>query len=292
MPRIRTIKPEFFAHPEITALSFPARLLLIALLTQADDEGRLLEQRKKIDGNSFGETDDADVCDLLDELEKHDRIVRYEADGKRLIQVLNFDKHQTINRPTKSSYISPSEASLNGHASLPDDSLNTHGDVTEDSLEEGKGREGKGEHHDAARLENDLPLKAVDGQSLSETQAKWWRASGVSIPSRQSRAEAYRAVLGHTDNHLGEGHKSHRFICAEIISDAVCDGAGEEIPDAAKSHLRRLVKTHGPIESFDAMMQGVIWGAGIDPKYGQDALALTKYATAVLEAQKKERESG
>lgn len=96
MPRIRSVKPEFFSHPEVTRLTLPSRLLLVSLLTQADDDGRLYDQPRKISGLAFGEDDDISVPVLLEELEINDRIQRYEREGKRCIQIVNFAKHQVI----------------------------------------------------------------------------------------------------------------------------------------------------------------------------------------------------
>lgn len=96
MPRIRSIKPEFFSHPEVARISIEARLLLISLLTQADDDGRLYDQPRKISGLAFGEDDDVNVPELLEELQAKSRIERYERDDKKCIQILNFDKHQVI----------------------------------------------------------------------------------------------------------------------------------------------------------------------------------------------------
>src|SRR6266540_934224 len=99
--RIRTVKPEFFTHPEVVACSIPARLLFLSLLTQADDEGRLYNLPRKMGGEAFGDADDVDVGELLAELEQRGRILRYVVDGKPCIQVVNFRKHQAI-PPTKS----------------------------------------------------------------------------------------------------------------------------------------------------------------------------------------------
>ncbi len=100
--RIRTIKPEFFTHPSILACSPMARYLLIALLGQADDEGRLYDQPIKIRGEAFGESDQVKVPKLLEELVHRGRIRRYEADGRRCIQIVNFTEHQRVDRPSLS----------------------------------------------------------------------------------------------------------------------------------------------------------------------------------------------
>jgi hypothetical protein len=136
MARIRTIKPDFFTHPSIVVLSVPARLLFVALWTQADDEGRLYDQPAKIRGLSFGDADKVSVDRLLEELAAHGRIVRYDALGRDCIEVVDFDQHQRINRPTPSAIPAP------GLFTKP--SANGQGVLTESSLGEGKGRERKG----------------------------------------------------------------------------------------------------------------------------------------------------
>lgn len=130
--RIRTVKPEFFSHPEISCISIPSRLLLIALWTQADDEGRLYDQPIKIRGQAFAEEDRVNVPKMLTELAEKGRILRYIADGKHCIQVVNFDRHQRINRRTPSVIPPPF---------LSDPSVSLHGGRTEVVHREGKGRE-------------------------------------------------------------------------------------------------------------------------------------------------------
>ncbi len=120
MPRIRTIKPEFFTHPEILALSIPARLLLLSLLGQADDEGRLYDQPLKIAGQAFGEQDKVNVRRLLSELASNGRIERYTAAGRACIQVSNFANHQSVSHPRPSSIPPGSLPEVSGGAPEPD----------------------------------------------------------------------------------------------------------------------------------------------------------------------------
>lgn len=94
MARSRNIKPGFFKNPEVAEVSFPARLLFIALWTLADREGRLEDRPKKIYMEAFP-GDSVDVVELLSELEGVGLIERYEAEGKRCIWIPNFTKHQS-----------------------------------------------------------------------------------------------------------------------------------------------------------------------------------------------------
>lgn len=132
MARIRTVKPEYFTHPEIVTLSIPARLLLLSLLTQADDEGRLFDQPMKIRANAFGENDRVKIGGLLKELADEGRILRYRTESKACIQVLNFNRHQTISKFRPSSLPPP--------PGLRSESGNAPDPLPPGSMQEGKGR--------------------------------------------------------------------------------------------------------------------------------------------------------
>jgi hypothetical protein len=95
MARIRTIKPEFFLHEELTELSPLHRLLFIGLWCLADKKGRLEDRPKRIKVEILP-WDDGDVSAMLDDLQAAGFILRYEAEGLKLIQVLSFEKHQRI----------------------------------------------------------------------------------------------------------------------------------------------------------------------------------------------------
>lgn len=131
MPRIRTVKPEYFTHPEIAALSIPARLLLISLWTLADDSGRMYDQPLRIRAHAFGEVDRVNIARLLDELEGSGRIFRYVATDRACLYVTGFTRHQVINRPSQSDIPAPSE---NGQGVFRES-------LTEDSHREWKGKE-------------------------------------------------------------------------------------------------------------------------------------------------------
>lgn len=93
MPRIRQLKPEFFLDEELAACSFPARLMFEGLWCQADREGRLEDRPLRLKAQIFP-YDNVDADALLGELVKSKHIYRYESDGKRLIQIRTFTKHQ------------------------------------------------------------------------------------------------------------------------------------------------------------------------------------------------------
>lgn len=153
MPRIRTIKPEFFASEDVSALPMRARLTWIGLWTHCDDHGRAKDVVRLIKA-AVWPLDDitlSDVEDDLDVLAAHERIVRYSVDGKQYLAVVNWHVHQAINRPGRPTCPPPpvatgpvdpsargycSECSASTHAQLTLDSLSPHGALT-------PGREGE-----------------------------------------------------------------------------------------------------------------------------------------------------
>jgi hypothetical protein len=93
MARARNIKPGFFTNDELVALPFETRLLFIGLWTIADRAGRLLDRPKKIKMDVMP-GDDVDVDACLNQLAEGGFITRYEAAGVRVVQVVNWSKHQ------------------------------------------------------------------------------------------------------------------------------------------------------------------------------------------------------
>lgn len=93
MSRSRTIKPSFFNNDDLAECSPLARLLFIGLWTIADRAGRIEDRPKRIKAEILP-FDDCNVDDLLTELKTRGFIIRYEAEGRRCIEVLNFVKHQ------------------------------------------------------------------------------------------------------------------------------------------------------------------------------------------------------
>ena len=92
MARARNIKPGFFRNADLVELPMEARLLFIGLWTLADREGRLEDRPKQIKMEIFP-ADSVDCDVLLVQLASTGMVARYEVDGKRYLQVVNFTKH-------------------------------------------------------------------------------------------------------------------------------------------------------------------------------------------------------
>ena len=102
MARARNIKPGFFRNADLVELPFEARLLFIGLWTIADRDGRLEDRPKQIKMELFP-ADNLDCDALLSQLEAINMIERYSHGGARVIQVVNFSKHQNPHRDEKAS---------------------------------------------------------------------------------------------------------------------------------------------------------------------------------------------
>lgn len=93
MPRIRYLKPEFFSDEDLAELKYEARLTFAGLWCYADKAGRLEDRPKFLKAMIFP-YDNVDIEKQLQSLAIKPFIVRYEAEGRRLIEIVNWDKHQ------------------------------------------------------------------------------------------------------------------------------------------------------------------------------------------------------
>ena len=164
--RIRTVKPTFWKSETLVTVSKEHRLLAIALLNYADDEGFFQANEALIRGECFPfDEDSKSIRGGLQELSRIGYIALGTAsDGQRIGRVLNFAEHQRIDKASASK--------LKGKSITWDDSTNTPRVLQEPSPTEGKGREGKRKGN--AR-ETPLPENFV----LSDRVLKWAAAQGL-----------------------------------------------------------------------------------------------------------------
>lgn len=102
MPRIRTLKPEMWASGDISRLSREARLLVVGLITMADDDGRFLASPNAILGHVYPNDENvspAQIRKWLTEASENDEPVHlYDLDDVRYGCFPNWHTHQRINR--------------------------------------------------------------------------------------------------------------------------------------------------------------------------------------------------
>lgn len=116
MARIRTIKPEFWADEKLARMDAPTRLLFLALISMADDCGRLVDSVPQIasfvhpfyDEANDPETEFANVSreirESLAKLTVSGRVARgSNSHGQKVIQIVNWKRHQRVDHPNLKS---------------------------------------------------------------------------------------------------------------------------------------------------------------------------------------------
>lgn len=156
MARIRTIKPTFWTDEDMAEVSEAACLLAIGLLNYADDEGYFNANPKLIKAAVFPLREPSgSIPVLLQELSDCGYIRLFSAqNGKRFGLIINFTKHQVINKKTTSKI---KEMDL-----IPEDYGSDTGELP-------PGREGKGKERNikttlsGAREKNFISVPEAEG---------------------------------------------------------------------------------------------------------------------------------
>lgn len=104
MARARNIKPGFFSNEHLAELDFATRLLFIGLWTEADKAGRLEDRPKRLKMALFP-ADSVDVDVMLEGLASYGFIRRYERNGVKVVQIVNWEKHQNPHHTEKASVL-------------------------------------------------------------------------------------------------------------------------------------------------------------------------------------------
>lgn len=105
MARARNLKPGLFKNEILGAADPLYTLLFEGLWILADREGRLEDRPLRIKGEVFPYRDGVNVDAMLTWLQAHGFILRYEAQGKKCILVLEFVKHQNPHRNESESVL-------------------------------------------------------------------------------------------------------------------------------------------------------------------------------------------
>ncbi|MCA3109856.1 MAG: conserved phage C-terminal domain-containing protein [Rhodocyclaceae bacterium] len=107
MPRIRSIKPEFWQDTRMAAQPALVRLVFVCLWSMADDEGRIEGDAASVWRFGSFREDSRDVANALASLISLRRVLAYEVDGNPYFQIVNWTKHQKVDKPSKSKFPSP-----------------------------------------------------------------------------------------------------------------------------------------------------------------------------------------
>lgn len=123
MARIRTIKPEFWKHEDLSELPPETHMLAASLLNYADDEGYFNANPKLIQAECCPLREDStNVRRSIEMLSKIGYIRLYEgSDGKSYGHIVTFKDHQRVDRP-KQSKIKALEVSTKDRRKIDDES--------------------------------------------------------------------------------------------------------------------------------------------------------------------------
>jgi hypothetical protein len=172
MPRIRTIKPEFFCHEELFDLEvetkLPLRIAFAGLWTICDREGRFKWRPRAIKAQVLP-FDDVDFSRVLDALTTRGFVVKYASSGAEYGHVPGFGRHQVVNNREAASVLpKPPETPQNtGDSRVPDASPARDPRDDHAGAGEGKGTEGEqeGKGNSLSHSQNDYE-KRIDPKLL------------------------------------------------------------------------------------------------------------------------------
>lgn len=203
MGRIRSIKPEFFQHEAMSALPAETHLLAAGLLTYADDEGYFKAHPELVRGQVVPLRESS--VSVHDSLKQLANIGWLELGacpaGVRYGRIVNFTRHQRVNRPTPSKI---KDLLIKWEASV-----SPHGVLSEPSLSEGKGREqgkeGKGTGSNGAHAPV-APAPAVPVRDeVLEVFQHWTTTMGhpkAKLDDKRKRAIRNALKLGYSAENL------------------------------------------------------------------------------------------
>jgi len=193
--RIRTIKPQFWCHPVIGRLDPFTRVLAAALLNYSDDEGFFLAEPCLIKGALFPfEKSSNKVKRGLEILEREGYIeIGISRENGPIGKVVNFLKHQKINRPTPSTLrpyfsMSPHRA-INESSTLDSNGLELKGMESNGNGYKGNriGKEGKEKISKGDVKEKDMSNKPP-------TYDEWMNLSASLRWDSEEAAAAYEGL--------------------------------------------------------------------------------------------------
>lgn len=115
MPRIRSLKPEFWSSPGNKGTDPWARLLYAAMWNWADDHGRGTANARELHSFAFPLEDDplpppaSELPRLLKEVQCKYSVVFYEVAGRRYYAIQSWEHHNRHERRAKSKYPGPED---------------------------------------------------------------------------------------------------------------------------------------------------------------------------------------
>lgn len=227
MPRIRTIKPEFFTSPSTAKLSSDARILFIAMWCWADDYGKGETNLNGLLGLAFPESDDKDrkeLQSLCKEIQSACKVEFYVAEERAYYAIPSWDKHQKTQRKADSRIPDPDDP-----RSAPDPRFHT------DAEPPLKSEEIQSQRNEAQALEREQGNRGTGEKEQGRNPSSIADADGptesfelIEVPDpRPSEAELFERFWAEYPRKDGKKRAREKFTQALKRADAedIIDGA-------------------------------------------------------------------
>lgn len=261
MARSRNIKPGFFTNDQLAELPALTRLLFVGLWTIADREGRLEDRPKKIKAEAMP-YDSFDCDDALSELQSSGFIIRYTTGGIKVIQVVNWCKHQNPHVKEQPSTLPEQERHQTSTVQAPD--------KQQPSTE-------------VAGLIPDSGFLIPDSSPLIPSSVA--KATGDKSPAEQSKTELWKAAVSLLSGQGMPEPQARSFVGklskdypdGDIVLDAVRATVTEQPADARaylKATCQQMAGERSPARPTFAQQAADISRTTVPAKPGRDPVLL------------------
>ncbi|AHY26963.1 hypothetical protein SEA_NAIRB_47 [Mycobacterium phage Nairb] len=227
--RIRTIKPEFWRSLDIAQLDWETRFIFIGLWSYVDDNGVGVDRVALIAADLFADDVERDARETfarvsrgLQRLFEAGRIARYTVDGRDYIEIVNWSKHQKIDRPNKPRY--PTSTSAN--AQIRETLANVSRDIRE-TPSTGTGEQGNRGTEELPPYPPDEPPAPARNTAQRKTGTEIVRSRYADL-NRQSRSTQAVEIVDAFAAHLGTA-----FV------PSVRDGIADQVQTCIRSGIHR-----------------------------------------------------
>ncbi|QUL79900.1 hypothetical protein [Brevibacterium sp. SMBL_HHYL_HB1] len=202
--RIRSIKPEFWRSDDVNAMCIEDRLLFIGLWSYVDDNGVGIDRFSNICADLFAHDLSVSPHDTLmrvqeglERLQTLGVIVRYSVGGKDYLEIVNWSKHQKINRPSPGRYPRSEQAEAVNHDTLTESSLSPHESSRPGTGEQGnRGTGEQGTSSSEVASDSEPEETRPDVEELLDLLDSEIEANGNRLPKRnKTNRNAMRLLL-------------------------------------------------------------------------------------------------
>jgi hypothetical protein len=239
MPRIRNVRPEFFANEDLFGPGVPLELALTfaGMWQLADKEGKLEDKPIRIKGHVWRYRPDIDIDEILTKLAEvmdHDGspgfIIRYSVGGHRFIKIKNFNKHQALSSSEKGSISSIPNPPSDRQESEPNP---PKGRKKSERKQTGVGKKSESNQHEG-RIESgdvdvDVDVSTVVVSRFLETPSTEALTIRIATRDPEDDAGARRGSLYPSRAYVDELQSAYPEL--DVLEELRLAGAWTEDPD-------------------------------------------------------------